>query len=78
MAANIPVATQRKILKLERRVFTLEQQIVRLKAKHEKELAKLRAENQKLRDQPIVISEKQRLRLIELRKQLQEKYSQKT
>lgn len=78
MAANIPVTTQRKILKLERRVFTLEQQIGRLKEKHEKEVAKLKAENQKLRDQPLVCSEEQRMRLIKLREQLLEKDRQKT
>ena len=78
MTANIPVTTQRKILKLERRVFMLEQQIVRLRAKHEKEVTKLRADNQKLRNQPIVISEEQQARLRKLHKQLLEKCSQKT
>ena len=78
MAANTPVATQRKILKLERRVFTLEQQIVRLKAKHERQVATLHAENQRLRNQPIVVSEEQRARLIEQRKRLLEESSRKT
>ncbi len=72
------MATQRKILKLEQRVFKLEQQISRLKAKHERETAALKAENQKLRDQPIVMSEKKRQELIERRRRALEGLDQKT
>jgi len=73
MSDKLSVATQRKILKLESRIFKLEQEKVRLKAKHKREVAKLEAENQKLRDQPIVVSEEQRMRLIELNKRLMKK-----
>ena len=56
MPKDLPIATQRKILKLERRVFKLEQQIARLKLKYEKQIAQLKEENQKLRTGPIPIT----------------------
>jgi regulator of replication initiation timing len=68
MAAKVPIATQREILELEQQVFKLQQEIVRLKAKHEQQMAKLQAENQKLRDRPIVLSEEQLNKIRALRR----------
>jgi hypothetical protein len=62
--------TKQKILKLEQRIFKLEQQIVRLKDKHQAEIAKLKAENQELREHPIMCTEEQRMNLIAMRKKL--------
>jgi hypothetical protein len=73
MAAKIPIQTQQKILKLEQRIFKLEQQIVRLKEKHQAEIAKLKAENQKLRENPIVCTEEKRAELIALREKIHHK-----
>jgi hypothetical protein len=59
MPKELPVAAQRIILKLERRILKLEQQKDQLKAKHAKQIAKLEAENLKLRTAPIPISKEQ-------------------
>jgi hypothetical protein len=64
MSNKLPVATQRKILKLERRVFKLERQLVATKEKYEKQTSELKAENHKLRNQPMLMTEE---RLAELR-----------
>lgn len=78
MTPKLPIQTQRKILKFEQRVFKLEQQIVRLKAKHIQEIAKLQAENQKLRNNPPVVTEEQRMKLIALRERLMNQSSKET
>ena len=77
MAEKLSTATQRRILKLDSRIFKLEQENVRLKEKHKQQIAKLEAENRKLRDQPIVCSEEQRMRLIELNERLMGKNTSK-
>jgi Tup N-terminal. len=59
MPKDLPIATQRNILKLKERVFKLEQQIVRLKSKYEKQIAHLKAENQKLRTRPYPLTKEQ-------------------
>ena len=65
MPKELPIATQRRILKLEQRVFRLEQQIARAKTKYEKQIGKLKEENHKLRTQPLVMTEERRAELIE-------------
>ena len=72
MPKELPIATQRQILKLEQRVFKLEQQIARMKSKHEKQIADLKAENHKLRNAPIIMTEEKRAELIARRRRLRE------
>jgi hypothetical protein len=69
MPKDLPIATQRKILKLEQRVFKLEQQIVRLKLKYEKQIAHLNAEKQKLRTRPVTLTKEQLEQIRALRSQ---------
>jgi len=56
MPKALPVATQRKILKLEQHVFKLEQRIVTQKARYEKKISALQAENHKLRTGSIIMT----------------------
>jgi hypothetical protein len=61
MPQKLPISTQRRVLKLEQQVFNLKQKLARTKAKYEKQIAELKA-----KPQP-VITEKERLKLIERR-----------
>jgi predicted RNase H-like nuclease (RuvC/YqgF family) len=70
MASQLPIPTQRKILKLEQQVFKLQQQVARLKEKHRHEISKLKAEIEKLRENP-GISEKKRQELQAKLKEIQ-------
>jgi hypothetical protein len=60
--SGFPIAAQREILRLERRVFKLEQQLVRTKAKYEKQIAELKNCRRS------VLAGKDRLKLIEARR----------
>jgi hypothetical protein len=66
MKKELPVAVQREILRLERRVFQLEKQLDRQKVRYEERLAELKAENHKLRTTPMFMT-------VERQKELQER-----
>lgn len=75
MPKELPIDAQRKILKLEQRVFDLKQELAATKAKcakhieemkvkFDKQPAELEAENRKLKTQPFIMTEE---RLADLR-----------